>query len=95
MEWHCPKVASARANLWSCADCVAASEQIASITPAISLELAWEYSGEWYAEYEGPGIFAAAEVVCGGDGGERSGMGVLYTSGSGAGFSSTWWSSAS
>ena len=88
-------MASARANLWSCADCVAASEQIASITPAISLELAWEYSGEWYAEYEGPGVSAAAEVVCGGDGGERSEMGVLSTSGSGAGGSSLCASSAS
>ena len=45
---------------------------MASITPAISLELAWMYSGEWCAEYEGPrvSVGAAAEVVCGGDGGE-------------------------
>ena len=70
---------------------------MASITPAISLELAWEYSGEWYDEYEGPGVSAATEVVCGGDGGERSGIGVgvLCTSGSGAGGSSLCASSAS
>ena len=57
---------------------MAASVQIASITPAISLELTCVYSGEWCAEYEGPGVSvgAAAEVVCGGDGGERSEMGV-------------------
>ena len=70
---------------------MAANVQIASITPAISLELTCVYSGDWCAEYEGPGVSvgAAAEVVCGGDGGERSemGVGVLYTSGSGAGIS--------
>ena len=51
-----------------------ASVQIASITPAISLELTCAYSGDWCAEYEGPGVSVctAAEVVCGGDGGERS-----------------------
>ena len=50
---------------------MAASVQIASITPAISLELTCVYSGEWCAEYEGPGVSveAAAEVVYGGDGG--------------------------
>ena len=65
---------------------MAASVHIVSITPAISLELTCVYSGDWCAENEGPGVSvgAAAEVVCGGDGGERSeiGVGVLCTSGS-------------
>ena len=74
--------------------------QIASITPAISLELTCVYFGDWCAEYEGPGVSvgAAAGVVCGGDGGERSemgvGVGVLCTLGSGAGGSSLCASSA-
>ena len=78
---------------------MAASVQIASITPAISLELTCVYSGDWCAEYEGPGVSvgAAPEVVGGGDGGERSeiGVGGLCTSGSGAGGSSMCASSTS
>ena len=73
--------------------------QIASITPAISLEPTCAYSGDWCAEYEGPGVSVctAAEVVCGGDGGERSEVrvGLLYTSDAGAGGSSLCASSAS
>ena len=78
---------------------MAASVQIASITPAISLELTRVYSGDWCAEYEGSGVSvgAAAEVVCGGDGGERSeiGVGGLCPSGTGAGGSSLSAASAS
>ena len=37
------------------------------------------YSGKWCAEYEGPGVSAAAaDVVCGGgDGGDICGAGLL------------------
>ena len=79
-------MASALANLWSCAAWVAANEHIASITPAISLELAWTYSGECCYVNDGPGVsVAAAAVVCGGgDGGDICEAGLLSTSGSGA-----------